>query len=157
MGIDVSQLTIKVCKERGLKNAKILDINRIHEQINDIDIVLMLGNNFGLFRSKRRAKELLHNIDEATTDDALIIAESQDLHDTENRFHLQYHKRNLERDRMPGRLRIRSRYKKYATPWFDYLMVSKEEMKEVLDGAKWKIEKVISRDGKYYIAIIKKL
>ncbi|MFO7791511.1 MAG: methyltransferase domain-containing protein [Candidatus Saliniplasma sp.] len=156
IGIDISPLAITVCKERGLENVKVMGINQIHEQINDIETVLMLGNNFGLFESKKRAKNLLDKVDEATKDNAIIIAESQDPHDTDNRFHLQYHKKNLKKGRMPGQLRIRSRYKKYATPWFDYLIVSKEEMEKVLDNTNWKIERLITRDSKYYIAIIKK-
>ena len=42
------------------------------------------------------------------------------------------HKWNRERGRPAGRIRIR--YKKYVTPWFDYLSVSKEELREIKDG-----------------------
>ena len=38
---------------------------------------------------------------------------------------------------MGGQVRIRIRYKDYATPWFDYLLVSKKELAEILDGTGW--------------------
>jgi len=31
-------------------------------------------------------------------------------------------------------VRIRIRFGKHATKWFDYLMVSKEELEEILNG-----------------------
>ena len=57
---------------------------------------------------------------------------------------------------MSGQVRIRVRYKKYATPYFDYLMVSKEEMKKILKDTGWKIKKFISEKDAMYIAIIEK-
>lgn len=157
IGIDISPLAVKVCRERGLENAKVMDLNHIHKKIKNIDTVLMLGNNFGLFQGKNRAKELLNNIYKVTNDDAAIIAESQDPYETDNEFHLDYHKMNLERGRMAGQLRIRSRYKKYATPWFDYLLVSQDEMKDVLKNTRWSVHKFISSENRYISIIRKKL
>jgi len=58
---------------------------------------------------------------------------------------------------MPGQLRIRIRYRSYATPWFDYLLVSKLEMKEILQGTGWKVGRFIeSKKSPAYIAILKK-
>ena len=57
---------------------------------------------------------------------------------------------------MAGQIRLRVRYKKYATPWFDYLMVSKEEMENILDGTDWRVNRFIESDGSVYIAIIGK-
>jgi hypothetical protein len=57
---------------------------------------------------------------------------------------------------MGGQARIRIRFRKYVGRWFDYLMVSKEEMKEVLKGTGWKIREFIDSDNSRYIAIIGK-
>jgi len=45
---------------------------------------------------------------------------------------------------------------KYVGRWFDYLMVSKEEMKEILKGTGWKVKKFIDSEDSLYIAIIEK-
>ncbi|MCW4049998.1 MAG: hypothetical protein NWE89_09720 [Candidatus Bathyarchaeota archaeon] len=58
--------------------------------------------------------------------------------------------------RMGGQLRIRVRYRQYATDWFDYLLVSKEEMKGLLQGSGWKVSKFIDSDISEYIAILEK-
>jgi len=39
---------------------------------------------------------------------------------------MDYHKLNLRKGKMPGEMKLRVRYKKYKTPWFGYLIVSKE-------------------------------
>ncbi len=38
---------------------------------------------------------------------------------------------------MPGQARLRYRYLHYATPWFDYLFVSQDEMAAMLADTGW--------------------
>ncbi len=156
LGIDISSLAIKVCKLRGLKKAKVLSVTEVSSRLGKFDTILMLGNNFGLFGNKKRLKYLLKKFYKMTTPDARIIAESRDPYKTKEPFHIKYHKLNKKRGRMPGQLRLRLRYKRYVTPWFDYLLVSKEEMKNLLKDTDWKIKKFIDGDGGSYIAIIEK-
>ena len=44
---------------------------------------------------------------------------------------------------MSGQLRFRVRYASYCSPWFDYLMVSPDEMKGILEGTGWRVERVL--------------
>src|SRR5947209_19710530 len=57
---------------------------------------------------------------------------------------------------MPGELTIRVRYKKYTTPWFDYLIVSKKEMKRILEGTGWRVKRFVNSQGSVYIGVIEK-
>ena len=57
---------------------------------------------------------------------------------------------------MPGQLRIRVRYKGYATQWLDYLLVSKDEMKGILKGTRWSVRKFVDSRGPGFIAVIQK-
>lgn len=57
---------------------------------------------------------------------------------------------------MAGQVRIRVRYMKYATPWFDYLFVSRAEMREILNDTGWKVRHFISSKGPMYISVIEK-
>jgi hypothetical protein len=47
------------------------------------------------------------------------------------------------------------RHKAYATPWVDYLMVSSDEMEEIVDGTGWHVERVL-RDDVFYTGLITK-
>ena len=58
---------------------------------------------------------------------------------------------------MPGQVRIRIRYLTYASPWFDYLLVSKGAMIKILQGTGWMLTRVIpSKKSAAYAAIIEK-
>lgn len=157
LGIDNSPLAIKVCKLRGLKKAEVMPIEDVNFKPNSFDTIIMMGSNFGLFGSFKKARRLLKRFYKMTSENALIIADARDPYKTDNPAHLEYHKFNKKRGRMGGQVRIRVRFEKYATKWFDYLFVSKEEMEEILKGTGWKVNKFIDSESPQYIAIIEKV
>lgn len=72
LGIDNSPLAIKVCKLRGLKKTRVISIDEIDRFAPDsFDTILMLGNNFDLFGSLQKAKELLKKLYEITSPEGL--------------------------------------------------------------------------------------
>ncbi len=155
-GIDISPSAVEVCRRRGLRDVRGLSIDEISGDLGQIDTIIMMGNNFGLFENLTKAKKLLGKFHIITTEKAMIIAETRDPYDTDIPEHMEYHERNRKKGRMAGQLRLRIIYKMYRTPWFDYLLVSKEEMNNILRDTGWKLKKTF--DGKMgtYIAIIKK-
>ena len=156
LGIDASPLAIEICKRRGLKNAKVMPIEEINYGSGSFDTVLMMGNNFGLFGSVEKARVLLERIYRMTTNDAVLIASSNDVYKTSDPVHLMYQETNRKRGRMSGQIRLRVRFMQYTTPWYDYLMVSKEEMEGILIGTGWQVQEIIESEGSNYVAIIHK-
>ena len=59
---------------------------------------------------------------------------------------------------MGGQIRIRVRYRQYATPWFDIFYVSKPEMEQIVQGTGWTVERYIDATDSTstYIAILEK-
>jgi cyclopropane fatty-acyl-phospholipid synthase-like methyltransferase len=156
--IDNSPLAVQVCKKRGVKFAKILPIEDIGTlKPKTFDTIIMFGNNFGLFGSFKKAKILLKKLHRITSQDALMLAESNNVYNTTDPAHLEYHKFNKKRGRMAGQLRIRIRFRTYIGDWFDYLIVSKEEMEDILKGTGWKVKKYIDSGKPMYIAVIEKI
>jgi SAM-dependent methyltransferase len=120
-GIDTSRLAIKICKLRGLRRAQILSFDDIHKfKANSFDSVILMGNNFGLFGSFRKAQRQLRKLLKITSAGATIIVTSNDPYGTDNPIHLRYQKLNRKRGRMSGQLRIRIRHGNLIGPWFDY-------------------------------------
>ena len=157
LGTDISPLAIQTCQSRGLKNALVAPVTQLSSKIGTFDTILMMGHNFGLVGNYKRAKWLLRRFAAMTTDTAIIIAETMDPYQTEEPCHLAYHQRNRDRRRMSGQLKLRIRYRQYATPWFDYLFVSKAEIEDILDGTAWRIERYIdATDTPTYVAILSK-
>ncbi len=156
LGIDNSPMALKCCREQGLKKTMLMDILEIKPGLGTFDTILMLGNNFGLFANPRRAKTLLRRFHGMTSPDAYIIAETIDVYQTDRDYHLEYQARNRARGRMSGQVRIRVRYQRYCTPWFDYLMVSKQELEAILSGTGWKVRKYFNgKDGIYAMVLEK--
>jgi SAM-dependent methyltransferase len=154
VGIDNSPLAVKVCRERGVKQVRLMPFANLSESLGTFETILMYGVNFGLFESASKAKRLLRRLWKLTTADARIVAQSRDPYETEDPLHLAYHRKNRRRGKMAGQLRLRVRYRTYVSPWFDYLIVSEEEMADILIGTGWQIRRTIGDD--VYVAVIEK-
>jgi SAM-dependent methyltransferase len=130
LGIDSSPNAIQVCSERGMRDARLLSITQVSGRLGIFDAVLLLGNNFGLVGNARRARWLFRRFHGMTHEAARILVSTRDPFRIDLPEQERYIERNLARGRLPGQARIRVRYKKYATPWFDHLMVSADELDE---------------------------
>ena len=91
-----------------------------------------------------------------TSPEGKIIVESCDPYLTKAKEHLDYHKFNRRRGRMSGQLRLRIRYKKVKGRWFDYLLVSKKEMADILKGTGWYISYTFDSKDAFYTTVIEK-
>jgi len=156
-GIDNSPLAIKICRQRGLKKTKVMAFKDVGQfEPESFDTVIMMGNNFGLFGSFKLAQTLLKKLHRCTSPDALIIAMTRDPYMTSDPAHVAYHKLNRKRGRMPGQLRIRVRFKGVIGNWFDYLLVSKDELKKIPQHTGWRVERFIDGiEGQYILVLTK--
>ena len=157
VGIDRSPLAIRVCQERGIKDAKLLSVTQISaNKMGTFESIVMSGNNFGLFGNPKRARRLLQRFHDMTTCQGRIIAETTDPYVTDDPIHLAYQERNRAKGRMAGQYRHRERYLNLKGSWFDWLFVSRDEMREIVDGTGWTVRKFINPEGAQYVAIIEK-
>ena len=157
VGIDNSPLAIHTAQLRGVRDARVMPVTQASRNtLGMFDTLIMFGSNFGLFGSAKRAKWLLRRFYHMTTEHGRILAESRDIYQTDKPEHLAFHERNRQLGRMAGQLRIRVRYRNFIGPWFDYLMVSQAEMKDIVVGTGWRISRFIKDDGVDYTAVIEK-
>jgi len=156
VGIDNSPLAIEVCRRRGVQDARLLPVSQVSSALGIFANILMMGNNWGLMANYRRARWLLGRFYNLTAFPARIIATSNDVYQTDSPYHLAYQAYNRERGRMSGQIRMRVCYQIYRSAWFDYLMVSRDEMKEILEGTGWRVEQFIDSPGSSYVAVIGK-
>jgi len=156
IGIDTSPLATKLCRKRGFKKAKVMSITGLSRRLGVFDTIVMYGNNFGLFGGFKRARWLLRRFWHMTHPTAKIIAESNDPYQTTVPEHLAYQRRNRRRGRMSGQLHFRIRYRTHATPYFDYLLVSKREMQRIVAGTGWRISRFFDSERSIYIAVLEK-
>ena len=158
VGIDNSPLAVEVARRRGVKDVRLLPFFEIGPELGIFDSVVMMCNNFGLFGSAAGAKRMFRRLSGVTSDEARIVAASRNPYGTDNPDHLRFHEENRQRGRMAGQLRLRIRHGLYRGRWFDYLLVSPEEMDALASSGGWKVERRIGDDGgeDYYVAVLRK-
>ena len=153
--IDSSPLAIKVCQHRGIKRAVLLPLERV-AGLGTVrfDTVLMFGNNFVLLGSYEKARRLLLKLHSLTAPKARIIGTTRDPYVTKSREHKEYHRWNRRRGRMAGELRLRVRHKKLIGPWVDYLFASEPEVRRIVAGTGWRVERIVRRGAEAQYAMI---
>ena len=57
---------------------------------------------------------------------------------------------------MSGQIRFRVRYQHLTSGYMDYLMVSVDEMREIVAGTGWNVVRVMPLRGPMYFAVVEK-
>jgi SAM-dependent methyltransferase len=150
--IDVSEGAVEVARDRGVDDARVLDVTDVADELDGAyDTVLMLGNNFGLVGTEDRAASILRGLADVTAADGRLLAESRDPTATDADIHLAYHERNRERGRLPGAVRQRIRFETVATPWHDYLHAAPDTMRDLTDETPWTVADIVDGEGGSYV------
>lgn len=147
VAIDRSPRAVKVCKARGVRDARVMSAAQIGRRLGCFDTVIALGNNFGLFGTPRRARWLLGRLRGMTTERGRLVVQSLDVHQTDDPGHLAYHRWKRSQEKLAGEMRLRVYYRRHVGAWFDYLMVSPKEMAHILDGTGWRIRRIVPMRG----------
>jgi SAM-dependent methyltransferase len=157
VGIDNSPLTVEVARRRGVRDARVLPFAQIGPELGVFDTVVMMCSNFGLFGSAAGAKRMLGRLRRLTSEDACIVASSRDPYGTDDPDHLAFQEQNRARGRMSGQLRLRVRHGLYRGRWFDYLLVSPDEMRALAEAGGWEVDRLIQdKEDDYYVGILRK-
>lgn len=151
LGIDPSPGALEVCRRRGVRDLRQMRLEDVDTTLGSFGTIVLFGNNFGLFGARRKARRLLESLREIGD---RIVATANDPYMTDDPVHLAYHERNRKRHRMGGQVRIRVRYRDLVDPWFDYLLVSRSEMEELVQGTGWRITRLVRDEGSYYCAVL---
>jgi SAM-dependent methyltransferase len=156
-GVDISPGAIQTSQERGLRQAFVCPVLKVSRKLGVFDTLVMLGNNFALLGTPRRARWLLRRFHHMTSEQGRILAGTRDPYQTDLPEHLDYHARNRQNGRMAGEARVRARYKRMVTPWIDFLMLSPQEMEQILQGTGWQARCFLNEDQANYVAILEKV
>jgi SAM-dependent methyltransferase len=155
--IDASPLSVRVARLRGLRRAKVMSIDEIGAfPPASFETVLLLGYNFGLMGSPRRAHRLLRLLHRITSEDAAIIAMTVDQRCTSDPADRAYQARQKRRGKWPGQVRFRLRYRNLMSPWRDDLSVSRSELRTLLEGSGWAVRRFLDGRGGTYVMVLGK-
>jgi len=152
--LDVSAGAIEVCRQRGIDDLFHGTVQELAGGSNgaSYDTFLMLGNNIGLLGGPAQAPGLLAALAAVARPGARIVGTAGHIYKTDNPDHLAYHERNRALGRMPGELRLRTRFQRLAGEWFDYLFASPEELARIAETGGWRLADVVEGSGYVYLA-----
>lgn len=139
--LDVSPLAIDICRSRGVRFTFAGTVEEFATTPHaNLDALLLLGNNLGLLRDGGHAPLFLDRLASMARPGAVIVGTCLDPYRTADPGHLAYHERNRASGRMGGQVRMRIRHRGLATPWWDYLFLSPEELERLVQPTRWRIE-----------------
>lgn len=156
VGIDVSPLAVEVARRRGLADARLGTLETAVRADERFDTILLLGNNLGLLAGEQQGRRLLRKLARIATDRGRILAGSYDPYDGVSEQARRYQERNRRRGRMAGVERLRVRYRHYATPWYDVLFASREEVAGLAQGTGWVARRFVD-EGAGYVAVLERI
>lgn len=137
--LDISSGAIDVCSRRGIESVLVGTVNDVKDS-SGFDSFVLGGHNLSLLESPEHAVGFLDQFKRLSRPGARIVGTCRSPYTTDNPDHLRYHELNRSRDRRPGQMRFRVRRGRLATDWFEYWLMSPEELEEALGPTAWKLE-----------------
>jgi SAM-dependent methyltransferase len=159
--MDSSPLAIDVCRHRGIRNTILCGVEHFSgiDKSLKFDSVLFFGNNLGLLQNEKFFIYFLSLLEAHTHHDSRLFFESMSPYgpgfdDVET---VEYVNNNLIQKKPGGQMHVRVRYKKFATPWSDFLFLSADELKQLLTQTNWEVEMIKEDNHTHqYIAVVRR-
>lgn len=151
VAIDPSSGAVEVARRRGVRDVRLLRLEDVDASLGHFGTVVMYGNNFGLFASRSNARRLLRRLRPLAD---RIVGGTNDPSGSSDPAHVAYRERNRLRGRLPGQLHIRVRYRDLVDPWFDYILASPDEMKDLTEGTGWLLRRPVHGDGSSFVGVL---
>jgi SAM-dependent methyltransferase len=158
VGLEASPLAAKAATIRGVNEVWSMSIEDLSKRIEDFDSLVLFGNNFGIFETPTRARQVLVQLAQRTKPGTRIFAESTNAYcGGAPAFDRSYYQKNKARGLSPGQLKVRYHYGHLVGAWFRWLYVSRSEMRSILIGTGWHLERVVgAHPSEPYVAILAK-
>ena len=158
VGVDASPLAVRATRFLGVKEAWCMSVDSLTARIARFDTIVLYGNNFGIFGTPQRLRKVLTDWARRARPGASILAESINPYcggaPVLDRAH---YRRNQQRGLLPGTVRLRTRYRDCAGPWFPWLFVSRSEMRMLLRDTGWHQTGISGgRPSEPYVAVLER-
>jgi len=154
VAIDVSPGAVEVCRQRGVRDVRLLPLAVVDATFGAFDTALMMCGNFGLVGTADEAVRVLRVLHELMPSNGRIVLDSVDPYQDADAGDLAYQERNRGLGRSPGQVTIRLRYGELATPWYDLLNLSAAELEALAAKAAWHLADLVDGEpGEYYAVL----
>jgi len=146
--IDRSPHAIEVCRDRGVDNCMITDMNDMSFGPNSFENVLVVGDIIGMGTSIADVRERLRNLARVTTEDATLVVDSQDPTYTDNSPHRDYYEAHRIEGLDAATVKFRVEYGDLIEDWLNIIFMSPEELAAVAEDTPWTVERTLCPDNR---------
>jgi SAM-dependent methyltransferase len=156
IGLDASPLAIRAARTLGVRSTRCADLQTLSDELCAFDSILLFGNNFGLFGTPLRARQMLSRWARRASPGMRVFAESTNPYSGGAPIvDRAYYWRNKARGVAPGQTKYRILYRDLVGPWHPWLFVSQEELRTIARGTGWRIASILG-DGPIepYVAVL---
>ena len=156
VAIDVSPGAVEVCRQRGVRDVRLLPLAAVDATFGAFDtaLALVMCGNFGLVGTADEAVRVLRVLHQLMSSNGRIVLDSVDPYQEADAGDLAYQERNRALGRSPGQVTIRLRYGELATPWYDLLNLSAAELEALAAKAAWHLTDLVDGEpGEYYAVL----
>jgi SAM-dependent methyltransferase len=152
--IDIDPEAVRIMKLRGLSDVQCADLFEF--RTNLFDTVLMLGHGIGMVEKIAGLDRFLNRAHELVREDGQLLFDSLDVRCTDDASNLAYHEANRKADRYIGEIRMQSEFRGKKSPYFGWLQVDAETLKDHVEATGWRSE-VLHRceTGDYLARLVK--
>lgn len=141
--IDISPRAVALCRERGVRDARVMDAMRMTFDDTVFDTVIMMGINLGIAGSLDGLRTLLASLRRIVRPGGQILAEFNDHTATHDATHLRYQQWNVARGRYPGSISIRVEHDGCCSPFFDWLLPKLSDLRAICAETGWKVNRCV--------------
>lgn len=151
--IDSSAGAVSVCRQRGIRDVRLLDARALDFPEMRYDTILCMGHNLGLTGTPAGLRRLLRDLRALVTPQGQLLAEFADYAGTYEQAHLRYHRHNRSLGAYPGTIRLRMEYAGLRGPDFEWLLITLEDFRSLCVETGWHIRRCIQVDDQATYAI----
>ena len=153
--VDVSPGAIEVCRERGVRDARLLDL-RTPPRDKEWRTILLMCGNLGLGETWEGTRRVLTRLASAAAPGALLIGATVDPTYTQSPAHVSYQQAMLAAGRHRGEVRLRLRYGGKVSPWWNMICIPGSEMSSLVEGTGWTIIEHVEDGCDQYVALVRR-
>ncbi len=136
---DLSAGAVRVCRERGCRDARVLDVRDLRLPEAAYGSIIVMGNTLGLHQDPASFPRFLATLCRATKRSGHLLCTTRDPLETSDPVHVAYHRRNRERGLPPGMTTVRMRYGELADEWVTLWLMTPEELDRGINGTGWSL------------------
>lgn len=148
--IDISPHAVKVMKQRGITDVHSADVLQFRG--GPFDTLLMLGHGIGMVETIAGLDRFLAHASRLLHQGGQVLLDSLDVRVTNDPSNLAYHEVNRRAGRYIGEIRMQSEFQGKTGPYYGWLQVNAETLKEHAEPAGWRCEVVQREANGNYLA-----